>query len=195
MHRFWKISLAVTVLAFALVFPNQTFAQMESMKITGNQFPEVDSVFNIQIIIEGISRASGETFNIQITIQEKDSPFIMDELTTKVFRGTNTIGIDLAEGYKPYTVGAPYVIEVQHTDIFATFEFSPIENVADAPITIKTLPPQLQKIEMQKEIDDLKEQLEKKDAVIMEQIKTIENLASMLKKTIFEPILNYFHIA
>lgn len=54
----------------------------------------------------------------------------------------------------------------------------------------------------QDEIKDLKNiirglesQLQEKDAIILEQIKVLQNLASMIKQTIFEPILNYFSIA
>ncbi len=44
------------------------------------------------------------------------------------------------------------------------------------------------------ENEELKKQLEGKDAIIMEQIKVILNLTSMIKNTIFVPILNYFEI-
>jgi len=46
--------------------------------------------------------------------------------------------------------------------------------------------------EKDQQILDLKEEVDKKQAVIMEQLKVISNLASLIKKTIFEPILNYF---
>jgi len=44
-------------------------------------------------------------------------------------------------------------------------------------------------------IHDLESQLQEKDAVILEQIKVLQNLASMIKQTIFDPILNYFSMA
>jgi len=45
-----------------------------------------------------------------------------------------------------------------------------------------------------RENEELKKQVQDKNAIIMEQIKVIQNLASMIKNTIFEPILNYFEI-
>jgi len=41
---------------------------------------------------------------------------------------------------------------------------------------------------------ELKNQLQDKSAIIMEQIKVIQNLASMIRNAIFELILNYFEI-
>jgi len=38
----------------------------------------------------------------------------------------------------------------------------------------------------------LKQEIEKKDAVLMEQIKVIQDLASQLTNSVFEPTLNYF---
>jgi len=40
----------------------------------------------------------------------------------------------------------------------------------------------------------LKQEIEKKDAVIMEQLKVIQDLASMVRNAIFEPTSNYFSI-
>jgi len=48
--------------------------------------------------------------------------------------------------------------------------------------------------QLKAEIAQLKEDLKKKDAVLMEQLKVISNLAAMIQKTIFEPIQNYFTI-
>ncbi len=63
-------------------------------------------------------------------------------------------------------------------------DFIPLKSdIDDAQDEIKRL---------SQEIEALKEQLEKKDAVLMEQLKVISDLASMIQKTIFEPILNYF---
>ena len=49
--------------------------------------------------------------------------------------------------------------------------------------------------ELKAEIADLKKQLETKDAILMEQLKVIQQLASSLKQTIFEPISYYFGFA
>ena len=55
---------------------------------------------------------------------------------------------------------------------------------------------------LQRQIDELKAELEKKDeqlalkdAILMEQLKVIQQLASSFKKTIFEPISYYFGFA
>jgi len=47
---------------------------------------------------------------------------------------------------------------------------------------------------LESQIHEKDEQLAKKDALLMEQLRVIENLASMIKKTIFEPFLNYFSV-
>jgi len=49
--------------------------------------------------------------------------------------------------------------------------------------------------DMQERIKFLEDQIGKKDALLMEQLKVISDLASMIKQTIFEPIMNYFAIA
>jgi hypothetical protein len=45
-----------------------------------------------------------------------------------------------------------------------------------------------------RENEDLKKQLQDKNAIILEQIKIIQNLTSMIKNTLFIPILNNFEI-
>jgi len=47
--------------------------------------------------------------------------------------------------------------------------------------------------EMKDEIKELKKKLEKKDAVLMEQLKVISDLASMLKNTIFEKLSSFLN--
>lgn len=49
--------------------------------------------------------------------------------------------------------------------------------------------------DLQKQIDELKLELQKKDAILMEQLKVIMQLASNLKTTIFEPISQFFGFA
>lgn len=68
---------------------------------------------------------------------------------------------------------------------------NPIVQSSDSEITV--LKDQLARKESQ--ILELQKQIEQKNAVLMEQLKVISNLASMIKTTIFEPILNYFSIA
>lgn len=48
--------------------------------------------------------------------------------------------------------------------------------------------------ELRKEISELKEQLKKKDEVLIEQLKVIQNLASMIKKTVFDSFMNIFNL-
>ncbi len=45
----------------------------------------------------------------------------------------------------------------------------------------------------EEEISKLKENLEKKDAVIMEQVNVIMDLANKIKATIFEKIIPFFY--
>ena len=166
------------------------FAQMESIRITGTQYPEIDTFFNIKIIVEGTSRSSGGLFDIHGTVYEKDNPkWIVAQFTKDVYSGTNTVTIDMKKGIKPYKVDVPYIIEIQHVQIISKFEFTPVENFFDAPVG-KNLYQEIE--ELIDENKKLKEELEKKDLIIMEQIKVIQNLAAMMKKIIFEPILNYF---
>ena len=48
---------------------------------------------------------------------------------------------------------------------------------------------------LEQQLIEKDEQLAKKDALLMEQLKVISDLANMIKQTIFEPILNYFSMA
>jgi hypothetical protein len=171
---------------------DQAFAQMESIRITGNQYPEIDTFFNIRVFVEGISRSSGGLFDIHGTIYEKDNPnWVVAQFVKDVYSGTNTVTIDMKKGDKPYKLGVPYIIEIQHVQIISKFEFTPVEKSSDAPVG-KNMYQEIE--ELIDENKKLKEDLEKKDLIIMEQIKVIQNLAAMIKKTIFEPILNYFSI-
>ena len=169
------------------------FAQMESMKITGNPYPEIDSTFNVKVFVEGVSRSAGGFFDLQATIYEKDNPnWLVGAFPKSVYSGTNNVIIDMKQSDKPFKVNETYILQMQHTRIISTFEFTPVEKTTSAPVG-KTIHQEV--AELIDENKKLKEELEKKDAVIMEQIKTIQNLAVMMKKTIFEPILNYFSMA
>ena len=186
------ILVLVTLFLSSTLLQNSAFAQMELIRITGNQYPEIDTFFNINVIVEGTSRSSGGLFDIQGTIYEKDKPsWKMNELVKDVYSGTNTVKIDLREGYNPYKVGVSYIIEIQHVQIISKFEFTPVEKSADAPIIQN---PYQEIEEIIAENKELKQELVKKDQIIMEQIRVIQNLASMVKKTVFDPILNYFSI-
>jgi len=183
----------VIIIAIAfLLIPIPVFAQMESIKITGNQYPEINSVFNVQIFVDGTSRSSGGLFDIHSIIYEKNNPnWVVAEFVKDIYGGSNNITIDMKQGDKPYKVDVPYVLEIQHARIVSTFEFTPVEKSSSAPIVAN---PYKEIEDMVTENKKLKDELEKKDAIIMEQVKVIQNLAYMLKKTVFEPIINYFSI-
>ena len=70
---------------------------------------------------------------------------------------------------------------------------------ADEPTTIdvtfgNVVKDDTQIVELKAEISELKEELKKKDAVLIEQLKVIQNLASMIKKVFFDSFLNYFQL-
>ncbi len=113
----------------------------------------------------------------------------------KLYTGTNKLTLDLEAGIKPYKPNIPYILEVRHTDMVSTFEFVPVDKSSGvAPPTIET-PRIVSPLEqLMEENEELKKQLKGKDAIIMEQIKVIQNLASMIRNIIFVPILNYFEI-
>ena len=194
------LSILISVIFFSMtssyLLQNSAFAQMESLRITGYQYPEINSVFNVNLIVEGTSRASGGTFNVDIVIYPKEKPtWLTDQIVMKLYTGTNKLTLDLKAGIKPYNPNIPYILEVRHTDMVSTFEFVPVDKSSGvAPPTIET-PRIVSPLEqLMEENEELKKQLKGKDAIIMEQIKVIQNLASMIKNTIFVPILNYFTI-
>ncbi len=194
------LSILISVIFFSMtssyLLQNSAFAQMESLRITGYQYPEIDSVFNVNLIVEGTSRASGGTFNVDIAIYPKEKPtWLTDQIVMKLYTGTNKLTLDLKAGIKPYKPNIPYILEVRHTDMVSIFEFVPVDKSSGvAPPTIE-IPRIVSPLEqLMEENEELKKQLKGKDAIIMEQIKVIQNLASMIRNTIFVPILNYFEI-
>ncbi len=125
-HVFFILVVVVSLLS-STIFQNSAFAQMESLKITGNQYPEINSIFNVNVIVEGTSRASGQIFNMQYDIYQKDNSMLMDHGVQNLYSGTNRLQIDLETGLQPYKPNVHYILEVQHTYIFATFEFVPVD--------------------------------------------------------------------
>ena len=194
------LSILIAVVFFSIsstyLLENSAFAQMESMSITGYQYPEVNSVFNVNLNVQGTSRASGGLFDVHMTIYQKDKPtWLMEQGVKEIYSGTNKLTIDLGSGKNPYKPNVSYILEAQHAAIITTFEFIPIDKslgIPPPPIESTSPTSPLQKLE--KENQELKKQIQQKDAIILEQIKVIQNLASMMKKTIFEPILNYVNI-
>jgi hypothetical protein len=188
-----RIVLLLSLLLIPLLLiPIPVFAQMESFRITGNPYPEIDSAFNIQIIVQGTSRSSTGYFDVQATIYEKDNPnWRVAAFPKSVYSGGNTATIDMKQGEKPFKVNVPYILKIEHALMMTTFEFTPVEKSPSAPIIAN---PYKEIEDMVTENKKLKEELEKKNAVIMEQVKVIQNLAYMLKKTVFESVMNYFSI-
>jgi len=193
-HALFILVVVVSLLS-STIFQNSSFAQMESLKITGNQYPEINSIFNVNVIVEGTSRASGAIFNMQYDIYQKDNSMLMDHGVQNLYSGTNGLQIDLETGLKPYKPNVHYILEVQHTYTTITFEFVPVDKSSGvAPPTIETKPSPSSLEQLTTENQELKNQLQDKNAIIMEQIKVIQNLASMIRNAIFEPILSYFEI-
>ncbi len=171
-------------------------AQMESLRITGFQYPEIDSTFNVKLFVEGESTASGGTFNVDVITYPKEDPTsLTDQYVTKLYSGTNMLKIDLESGLLPYKPNIPYILEVRHAAIVSTFEFVPVDKSSGAVPPIIETPSTVSPLEqLMEENEELKKPLKGKDAIIMEQIKVIMDLANMIKNTIFVPILNYFEI-
>jgi len=188
------------------------FAQMESMIIDGPKYPFVNSLFNVKVIVDGISRASYGDFGVMVTLYEKESGEEIDGIVGYVQTGTNTVPINLKSYEDKIMAGSTYVLKVQHVTKIAEFEFIPVEIADDIPQeeiskipkheTLEISPVQLieeeegslqQEVEsLREEVDELKKKLDEKEAVLMEQLRVIQNLASMVKTTIFEPIYNFF---
>ena len=194
-HTVFIFVVAVSLMSSSFI-QNSAFAQMESLRITGYQYPEIDSVFNVNLIVEGTSRSSGGLFDAQITIYQKDKPtWVMKRITVDLYTGHNRVAIDLKDSINPYRANVAYVLEAQHAGMVSTFEFVPVDKSSGVPPpTIDTKPEASPLEQLVRENRELKKQLEGKDAIIMEQIKVIQNLASMIKNTMFVPILNYFEI-
>jgi len=190
------ISIVIASLLSSTLLSNSAFAQMESLRITGYQYPEVNSVFNVNLIVQGTSRSSGGTFDVHITIYPKDKPtWLTDQIVMDLYSGPNKLTLDLKAGIKPYTPNVSYILEAQHARTISTFEFVPVDKSSGVPPPIIETTRNISPLEqLMEENEELKKRLIDKDAIIMEQIKVIQNLASMIKNIIFVPILNYFEI-
>jgi len=67
------LSLVFLLTISYIISQNEAFAQMESMTIEGPKYPFVNSVFNVSVDVEGVSRASHGIFRMVMTLYEKDS--------------------------------------------------------------------------------------------------------------------------
>ncbi|MCZ6583851.1 MAG: hypothetical protein O6746_02975 [Thaumarchaeota archaeon] len=190
------ISIVIASLLSSTFLPNSAFAQMESLRITGYQYPEVNSVFNVNLIVQGTSRSSGGLFDVHITIYPKDKPtWLTDQIVMDLYSGPNKLTLDLKAGIQPYTPNVSYILEAQHARIISTFEFVPVDKSSGVPPPIIETPHAVSPLEqLMEENEALKKKIKGKDAIIMEQIRVIQNLASMIRNIIFVPILNYFEI-
>jgi len=120
----------VFLLAFSyIISQNEAFAQMESMTIEGPTNPYVDSVFNVHVDVEGVSRASHGIFRMIMTLYEKDTGDELIAVPDYLFSGLNTIQINMIpDGYSEGLVeGITYVLKIQHVNIISEYEFVPIK--------------------------------------------------------------------
>jgi len=102
-------------------------AQMESMTIEGLKHPYVNSVFNVNVDVDGVSRASGGIFRTVMTIFEKESGEEILAVPDFLRSGINTIQINMIpdRNTDPLKEGITYVLQIQHVNIVSQFEFTP----------------------------------------------------------------------
>jgi len=102
-------------------------AQMESMTIEGLKHPYVNSVFNVSVDVDGVSRASGGIFRTVMTLFEKDSGQEILAVPDYLRSGINTIQINMIQDWntEPLKEGLTYVLQIQHVNIVSQFEFIP----------------------------------------------------------------------
>jgi len=108
---------------------NEAFAQMESMTIEGPKHPLVNSVFNVYVDVEGVSRASHGIFRMVMTIYEKNSGEVMVAVPDYLLSGINTIQINMIpdRNTEPLKEDISYVLKIQHVNMISEHEFIPIK--------------------------------------------------------------------
>lgn len=123
------ISLVFLVSMSCVISQNEAFAQMESMTIHGPKNPYVDSVFNIGVDVEGVSRASHGIFRMVMTLFEKDTGKELIAVPSYLLSGVNTIQINMIpDGHSERLVeGVTYVLKIQHVNIVSQYEFVPVK--------------------------------------------------------------------
>ena len=101
--------------------------QMESMTIEGLKHPYVNSVFNVNVDVDGVSRASGGIFRTVMTLFEKDSGQEILAVPDYLRSGINTIQINMIpdRNSKPFIAGITYILQIQHVNIISQHEFTP----------------------------------------------------------------------
>jgi len=130
-----KIVLALVFLLTIsyIISQNEAFAQMESMTIEGPKHPLINSVFNVYVDVEGVSRASYGIFRMVMTIYEKNSGEVMVAVPDYLLSGINTIQINMIpdRNIEPLKEGISYVLKIQHVNIISQHEFIPIKITND----------------------------------------------------------------
>lgn len=122
----------IVVFLFSMSFvisQNEVLAQMESMEIQGPKNPYVDSVFNVSVDVEGVSRASHGIFRMVMTLYEKDSGKEIIAVPDYLRSGLNIIQINMIpDGYSERLIeGIAYVLKIQHVNKISEYEFFPIK--------------------------------------------------------------------
>jgi len=127
------LSLVFLLTISYMVSQNEAFAQMESMTIEGPKHPFVNSVFNVYVDVEGVSRASHGIFRTVMTLYEKDSGKEMIAVPDFLFSGINTIQINMIpdRNHERLKEGITYVLKIQHVNIISQHEFIPIKIRSD----------------------------------------------------------------
>jgi hypothetical protein len=126
----WFGAVVVFLLSISFIISqNEAFAQMESMTIQGPKHPYVNSVFNVSVDVEGVSRASHGIFRMIMTLYEKDTGKEILAVPDYLLSGLNTIQINMIpDGYSDrLTEGITYVLKIQHVNIISQYEFMPIK--------------------------------------------------------------------
>jgi len=119
--------MVISVIAGMLVMsPEEVFGQMESMIIEGLD-PYVNSVFNVNVDVEGVSRSSHGIFRMVMTLFEKESGNEILAVPDYLVSGVNTIQINMNpdRNQKPFIAGITYILQIQHVNIIAQHEFTP----------------------------------------------------------------------
>jgi len=128
---YYTLIFGVLILSFGvmglILSGENVFAQMESMTIEGLKQPYVDSVFNVNVDVEGVSRASGGIFRTVMTIYEKGSGDEILAVPDYLRSGINTIQINMNPDRNNESLieGMAYILQIQHVNIISQFEFIP----------------------------------------------------------------------
>jgi hypothetical protein len=184
------------------------FAHAEAPKITiiGKPELEIGKVHSIIIRVEGKPYNNGESHASFGLKGGYEDPFLI-----KIHEGDTRFPINLVDYgcealeciYTPELIsiwnpGDVYVIKVQNLNVVAEYEFtliekppSEFESIVDDNFEIQQ---EIQRIkvennELKQKILELEKKVKGKDAVLMEQIKVIQQLASSFQNTVFEKIL------